>query len=493
MSKNEVQLDSVSRGMQRYADDPQSFFVDILGLPQEHIWPKMSEMMLSVRDNRRTAIKAGHSVSKSYTMGRLVIWYLMTHFPSTVVTTAPTNRQVEDILWREIREAHQAAKCKLPGHLTRTSIDMQKEHGVKWFATGFATKPDTVTEQATAFQGYHNRHCLVIFDEAAGVIPQIWKAAMSLVADGDGKMVVIGNPTAAYGDFPDCFREGSGWSNITISAHDTPNYKENKQVIPGLAGREYERDIITKYGEGSNEHRIRVLGQFPDFTEGTYYGRWLATAKKEGRIGHVPMDTGSKVYTFWDIGDIYTAIWFVQFTAMDIKIIDYYEDNQGLGLPEYVRMLEAKGYIYGEHFYPWDVEGPNRKSFQTGQTTRDVAAGLGIKFQVVEMHRVEDGIEAARGILNKCMFDKVKCKSGIDALANYRKKKNEALSTDDRPVYHQQPLHDWASHGADSFRYLSMAYRYNRIAGTLLGYQGAKPEWSEYDENGSDINLLEVI
>ena len=301
---------------------------------------------------------------------------------------------------------------------------------------------------------------------------------MSLCAD-EGRMLVIGNPTANFGDFVDCFKPDSGWNQITISVRDTPNYKSNKRIIPGLSGRGYEQDIITKFGKDSNEHKIRVLGEFPEYTEGTYYGIQLAKAKSEKRTAVVGLgDSTAQTYTFWDIGHAHTAIWFAQFVRKEIHVIDYYEDNQGLGLPAYAKVLDTKPYIYGGHYGPWDLAGSNAKSFQTGKVALDVAAELGIHFDIVDKTSVDDGIEAVRGIFNKLVFAK-ETKPGLDKMGQYKRKKNESLSTDDKPIFYKEPLKNGSEHCADAMRTLAVAYRYHSIGGDNIGYPGT---WHHEEE-----------
>ena len=86
----------------------------------------MIEICEAVRDHQRVAIKAGNSVSKSYTMARVAPWFLYTHYPATVVTTAPSAVQVEEILWREIATAHANAKVPLGGQVMKAALDLQK-------------------------------------------------------------------------------------------------------------------------------------------------------------------------------------------------------------------------------------------------------------------------------------------------------------------------------------------------------------------------------
>ncbi len=243
----------------RYRTDPISFFVEVLGVDDKMIWQKMREISLSVLDNKKTAVKAGHAVSKSFTASRIALWFLYCYYPSTVITTAPSHVQVEDVLWREIRDAHATARIPLGGKVNKTQIELAE----KWFAYGFATKPDTVTQQATRFQGFHNDNILVIFDEAAGIEKAIWEAKDALLTAGNCKFLAIGNPTTSKGNFADCFKDRS-YSKVTISVKDTPNYIQGKELIPGVSGRDYEQDTREKYGEDSNYYKARVLGEIPD-------------------------------------------------------------------------------------------------------------------------------------------------------------------------------------------------------------------------------------
>ena len=51
-------------------------------------------------------------------------------------------------------------------------------------------------------------------------------------------------------------------------------------------------------------------------------------------------------------------------------------------------------------------------------------------------------------------FDKERCAEGLECLRQYRYEWD-----DEKKVFRTIPLHDWASDGADSFRYLCMAWR----------------------------------
>jgi len=446
------------QGRARLQRDPMLFLREALGV--KHLWSKMEEIGASVRDHDRTAVKACHSSSKTFTAARLALWWLYSYGPrSTVVTTAPTDQLVEQVLWREIRQAFVEAPYALPGKPSLKRLDAGGSEFPKWFAIGFSTRPDTVTQQATAFQGYHNDNVLVIFDEAAGILPQIWEAAESLLASGHTRFLAIGNPTSGFGRFPDAFRPDSGFNQITISAYDSPNYQQDKEIIPGLIGRRYVQQARDQYGENSNYFKARVLGEIPDYTEGSIYGKVLMSLRERGRMRSVEHDPAALVHTAWDLGIAdATAIWFFQVVgAGEIHWIDYVEGS-GDGLIHYVQVLDKmrleRGYMYGQHFAPHDIQ---QRELTTASTRLESARKLGINFTPITRHSLPDGIEATRQILDRSYFDSLRCIDGLRVLAEYRWRKLESLSSDDRPVYSNNPEHDWASHGADALRTGAMA------------------------------------
>ncbi len=488
MTPATAQLESDLKTCQaRWQADPIAFFTEALDVNPDYVWDKMVEVAESVRDNVFTVVGAGHGVSKTYTAGRIAPWFLYCFPPATVITTAPTFSQVKDLLWREIKLAHANSRIPLGGKVTQVMLDLQEETGLKWFAKGFSCRPDTVTDEATAFQGYHNDHILIIFDEAAGVMPQIWKAAQHLATSGHVRVLMIGNPTASSGDFAEALKGKGGYNVINISVLDTPNYKEGSEVIPGVSGRDYEKRIREKYGKDSNEYKIRVLGQLPEYTQGTFFGREMAKARRENRVGFFPPDPHAQVYTVWDIGHTNTAIWFVQFIRQEIRLIDFYYDDKGVGLAAYAKMLQDKPYRYCQHFAPHDVEGSNAKSVQTGRYLVDVARDLGIGFTVLSDYGFDDGIAAAKDLVSLCRFNETLCGEGITALELYRQQLDATRSTDDKPVYLKHPVADYTCHIADAFRYLAMCYRYDLIIDDQrVGFPGAYPNETQLAAGDDD-------
>ncbi len=208
---------------------------------------------------------------------------------------------------------------------------------------------------------------------------------------------------------------------------------------------------------------------FQQSVEGAYYAkqfRWLYTNK---RIGKIPDNSHLPVHTFWDIGvGDSTAIWFVREVGEEFHIIDYYE-NSGEGLRHYMKVLKDRGYEYGEHWGPHDIE--NREFGADAKSRKELAQEgyeidgqvYSMTFNVVPKTGVDTGIESVREILPSCVFDEEKCAEGISHLEGYRKEWD-----DKRGCWKDKPLHDYTSHGADGFRYFAVAKNNHKQVGAIF-------------------------
>lgn len=240
----------------KWRGDPIGFVADaLLGF----LWSKQKEIMLSVRDNRRTAVKSCHDVGKSYVAARVAAWWISCNEPGEafVVTMAPTFHQVKGILWREIQKAHAAGS--LPGTLNLTEWKIGAE------LVGFGRSPaDT---DPTAIQGIHAPKVLVIGDEACGLAKAIIDSADSLIANDDSRILLIGNPDDPSTEFAQVCRPGSGWNVIRINAFDSPNFTDEPvpdRIRPLLVSRTWVREKAKSWGEESPLYVSKVLGDFPE-------------------------------------------------------------------------------------------------------------------------------------------------------------------------------------------------------------------------------------
>jgi len=460
------------------------FMRNALDVKPEHYWEGMERVCASVRDNPQTAVSAGHGVSKTYVAARIALTFLYCYVPSIVVTTAPSEDQVKGLLWREMREAHANARIPMGGKVSTLQIDMQPESGLRWFAIGVATKPDTVTGEATRLQGYHSPHFLFILDEAAAILPEIWKAVKH-VGGPFKRVLAIGNATSSTGEFVAALKSPN-WNRLQISVKDTPNFINSNNDIPGLYGTEYERDIRTTYGEDSDEYAVRVLGAISAKAAlGSYYGRKLDDLESKGRICDLDADPHKQVHIVRDPG--YTsAFWFFQLLDYDVHFIRYHEDS-GLGVEDYARYFDELrrecGYIYGDNIVPCDMDN-NAGRVITGQTALETLQDLAItcgRPVALQVERTEiEGIERTVKFLTRARFDKTLCAVGLDRLRGFHERINKQMSTEDHIAYTGSPDKDGINdHGAAAMRYASKAIVEGKVGGGSMTAQDVEDLWNE--------------
>ena len=194
---------------------------------------------------------------------------------------------------------------------------------------------------------------------------------------------------------------------------------------------------------------------------GAYYANEMSKLLADGRIKNVPHDPKLMVDTFWDLGfNDANSIVFTQTLGREIRVIDYYE-NSGEALSHYARALKGKDYTYGQHYLPWDA---CVASINDGKTRTETLRSLGLKCRVTPKHSVEDGIEQVRNVLSQCWFDERKCERLIEALRSYRKEEAPAKlgytgDEDLKPMFKDNPLHDWSSNPCDAVRVMAMNSR----------------------------------
>lgn len=202
----------------------------------------------------------------------------------------------------------------------------------------------------------------------------------------------------------------------------------------------------------ADEYAQEYECSFEASVKGAVYAREILQAREQGRVVRVPYDPALSVDTDWDlgVGDA-TAIWFSQtLYSGEVRLIDYYEAT-GHGLPHYKQVLTDRGYTYGTHWAPHDIQV---RELATGHSRLEAAHALGLVFQISpKVAALEDRIHAARMLLPRCWFDTEKTQRGVEALQHYRWDYNQRIHE-----FKAIPVHDWSSHGADAFG--GLAYRH---------------------------------
>jgi phage terminase large subunit len=263
----------------RYANDPVGFARDVL-----RIWPwsRQRQILEAVLKHKRVSVVSGHKVAKSTSYAILALWFYCSFPGARVVITATTDRQVNGIIWREIKRLLRHAAIKIPG------VDTM---GIRAF-TGI-TDPSDFSEirgytakEAEAIAGISGEYVLYLVDEASGVKDFIFEAIEGNRAAGTAWALLASNPTKADGEFFDSHHAKrrsvageSGYEAIHIDSRESPNvtgewremqewdakagcWQPRTRPVPGLAGPGWIEEKRREWGEGDPRFKVRIAGLF---------------------------------------------------------------------------------------------------------------------------------------------------------------------------------------------------------------------------------------
>ena len=341
---------------------------------------------------------------------------------------APLFNQAKDIAWLYLRSY--ARQLNATANESELRVDFPGGSRVRLYG---ADNPDRL--RGMYMDG-------VVLDEYADMRPSVWgEIIRPMLADRAGWATFIGTPKGRNEFFAlwEAAKNDPAWFRIMLRASDTGllHPDELEDARRSMTPEQYEQEFECSF-------EAAILG--------AYYGKEIAQAERDGRITDVPYDPNIPVYTVWDLGKgANMAIWLFQITLGQIRVIDHIEGAHSDTIPECVRTLNDRGYSYAADWVPHDAKV---KELGTGRTRVETLQSLKRKPRLIPDHHVDDGINAARMILSKCVFDRAKCADGLEALRQYKAEYDEKLRT-----FKNAPRHDWASHSADAFRYLAMAYR----------------------------------
>lgn len=203
---------------------------------------------------------------------------------------------------------------------------------------------------------------------------------------------------------------------------------------------------------GRSKYNQEMEVSFDAASEGAVFAKEIEWVRSQGRIQPVPYNPLLPVHTGWDLGwDSATAIWFVQIQGQEPRVIDFYEAT-GAGLAHFADVLAERGYRYGKHFLPWDVD---IHELGSGKSRSSILRELGIRPTPIDKKFSPPDREAiVQSILPMCRFDETNCAEGLDRLALYRREWNEKMQK-----FQVSAMDDWASHAADAFGYLCIGIR----------------------------------
>jgi phage terminase large subunit len=325
-------------------------------------------------------------------------------------------------LWDEAMLAAHA----IPGaQISKGEMAIRFPNGGIWQAGG-ADNPDS-------WRGGYADECIIdeFDDTPKSMVPLVIEP---MLADRDGILVRSGTPKgrgllqAAF----DRAGKSDEYSSYLLDYRKTNalSAKAIKRLREEMTEEEFAQELECSFDSPNS---------------GSYYGKWMDAAQREGRICRVLYDPALPVYTSWDLGiSDATSIWWFQISPRgEWRWLKYFEDTDQ-GLDSYAKLVTEQPYVYRRHILPHDVEV--RELSQQGRSRRQYLLGLGLRpIQVVPASNPADRVHAMRLILPKSYFDATGCEVGIRNLRAYRRQWNETMG-----VWRSEPVHDGASHCADA-------------------------------------------
>lgn len=297
----------------------------------------------------------------------------------------------------------------------------------------------------------------VTFSEWALCNPSAWGYIRPMLQENDGWAAFITTPRGknhAYTMFQHA-EQSPEWFAQRLTINDTGALSP-EQAAEALA------EYVSIYGEdlGQAQFDQEYMCSWTAAILGAFYTRELAAVRNEARLCRIEAVPGYPVHTSWDLGiSDDTALWHFQVVGPQILILGCHSQS-GVGLDYYENYMRetyaAKCWTKGIDYVPHDAKA---REWTGGRTRIETMMAMGFKPQLVHNVGLMDGINAARRTLPLCVFDSDTEMTGFSALEGYKRKWD-----DNKKAFSMGPEHDWASHYADSFRYLALSWREARTA-----------------------------
>jgi len=222
---------------------------------------QQAELLVSFAKHKRTSVRSGHGCGKTAGAAWLILWFLCTRPYAKVACTAPTARQLNDILWTELSRWIRQSVLADEFVVQKDKI-FNKAAPKEWWARAISPSVKAgKDEQAETLAGLHGDHLLIVVDEASGVLDPVYIPLEGALTQEDNKVLLIGNPTKNKGYFFDTHFDNKikgDWNRLHWDARKSSN------VTPDMVNY-----FSRKYGVESNVFRIRVAGEPPLESERT--------------------------------------------------------------------------------------------------------------------------------------------------------------------------------------------------------------------------------
>ena len=231
------------------------------------------------------------------------------------------------------------------------------------------------------------------------------------------------------------------------------NWRDNPKFPAKL-----ERDRLRDFTARPDSYAHIWEGDYVTVIEGAYYAKSINEAKQQNRIGRVAADPLMTIRLFFDIGGTgaradAVSIWAAQFIGREIRVINYYE-AVGQPLATHIAWLRGQGYT-SDKAQIWLPHDGSTQDKVYDVSYESALRQAGYVVTVVPNQgkgAAKARIEAGRRLFPSIWFNEETTQAGLDALGWYHENKDETRNIG------LGPEHDWASHGADAFGLMCVAY-----------------------------------
>jgi phage terminase large subunit len=344
---------------------------------------------------------------------------------------APFLRQAKDVAWEYLKK-YAAPVLSRPPNESELWVEVMSSGGPARIRIYGADNADALRG------GYLDDATL---DEFADMRPGVWgEIIRPMLADRHGSATFIGTPKGRNAFFDIYDRAGQdqdNWFRFFLPASKTG-------ILPQSELDAARRDMTPEQYDQEFECSFEAA------ILGAYYGREMSQAEREGRLRSSLSPAVGPIHCAWDFGNgANMAIWAFEVTP-DGPVVHDFIQASGWYFEDYLKEVARRGYD-GNDYVPHDARVP---SFETGRTRIETMLAFKRKPVLVVDLGVDDGINAGKIILRRAVFNSTTCAAGLEALRQYRQDWDEKAR-----VFRPVPKHDWASHPADAWRYLSVAWR----------------------------------
>jgi phage terminase large subunit len=223
---------------------------------------QQADLLKNIGRDKRSTVRSGHGTGKDACAAVIITWFMVTRPYAKVICTAPTARQLADILWSEISKWLRKSVVADEFVIQKDKIFNKAAPKEWWCRAVSASAKASKEDQQETLAGFHGDHMLIVVDEASGVLDPVFIPLEGAMTQEDNRCLLIGNPTKNTGYFHDTqFHPeiSKKWKKYHWDSRESTNV--SKDMV------DYFRD---KYGEDSNVYRVRVAGEPPLDDANTY-------------------------------------------------------------------------------------------------------------------------------------------------------------------------------------------------------------------------------